>query len=100
MNGIRPVCVKCEVEMFAACNDVAVWHPVQQRIIGGIVTSDNGEEKIDFVVLGDRYECSKCGASIVTGFGKMMTGDVTLQDYLREVRDETEEKIRILRGGN
>ena len=84
-----PVCVKCGLEMFPACNEVAVWHPIEP-------VAD--EEEIDFVVLGDRWECPKCHASIVTGFGDLLTTDHVEQQILRNLRDGAEEQIRILRG--
>ena len=89
---MRPICTKCKIEMEPKRNDVAVWHPIEPIL-------ENYPEQIDFVVLGDRYECSKCGANVVTGFGKMLIAADYDQKYLREVRDGMEEQIRILRGG-
>lgn len=87
---MRPICAKCGIEMECARNEVAVWHPVKH--VNFIV-----DEVIDFVILGDRYECSKCGANIVTGFGEMVTAANKDQEHLRRVRDGMEEQIRILR---
>ena len=90
MGEIRPICANCNVEMECERNEVAVWHPMEP-VIKGL------EIEIDFVVIGDRYKCPKCGASIVTGFGKMLTAADHNQKYLRAVRDSMEEQIRILR---
>ena len=90
MGGIRPICANCNVEMGCVRNEVAIWHPMEP-VIKGL------EIEIDFVVLGDKYECPKCSANIVTGFGKMLTAADHDQEYLRKVRDGMEEQIRILR---
>ena len=90
MSGMRPICAKCNVEMECVRNEVAVWHPCEPVNI-------NGDDVIDFVVIGDRYECPKCNASIVIGFGKMLTAADHDQEHLRKVRDSMEEQIRFLR---
>ena len=86
MSGMRPICAKCKVEMECVRNEVAVWHPYEPINI-------LSEEAIDFVVIGDKYECPKCGASIVTGFGKMLTAADHDQEYLRKLRDSMEEQV-------
>ena len=92
MSEMRSICAKCKIEMECVRNEVAVWHPYEPVNI-------NGDDVIDFVVLGDKYKCPKCSASIITGFGKMLTAaDYDYdQKFLRDVRDSTEEQIRILR---
>lgn len=90
MGEMRPICAKCKVEMECVRNEVAVWHPMEP-------VKTYGTEVIDFVVIGDRYKCPKCGASIVTGFGRMMVATNHDQEKLRKVRDSMEEQIRILR---
>lgn len=90
MGEMRPICANCNVEMECERNDVAVWHPMEP-------INTYGTEVIDFIVIGDKYKCLKCGANIVTGFGKMLIATNHEQDYLRKVRDSMEEQIRILR---
>ena len=92
---MRPVCIKCGLEMFPACNEVAVWHPIEPITLN---PDSKAIDDIDFVVSGDRWECPKCHASIVTGFGNIQTGNDRTQEWLRQFRDEKEEQIRILRG--
>ena len=90
MGEMRPICANCNVEMECVRNEVAVWHPMEP-------IKTYGTEVIDFIVIGDKYKCPKCGANIVTGFGKMLTAADHNQKYLRAVRDSMEEQIRILR---
>ena len=90
MGEMRPICAFCKVEMECVMNEVVVWHPMEPLIKGL-------EIEIDFVVIGDRYKCPICSASIVTGFGKMLTAANHEQKYLIAVRDSMEEQIRILR---
>ena len=97
MSEMRPICAKCKIEMECARNDVAVWHPIEGKYAHEMVKDAIEGEQIDFVVLGDRYECPKCGANIVTGFGGMLIATNYDQKYLKEVRDGMEEKIRITR---
>ena len=89
MSGLSPVCAKCKLEMECVRNDVAVWHPWEPANLF------SGE--IDFVVVGDRYKCPKCGASIITGFGEMLTAVHNDQESLRCLRDVMEEKVKIMR---
>lgn len=86
---MRPVCVKCGKEMIPARNEVAVWHPCEPEV--------PQEDRIDFVVSGDRWECEVCGVSIVTGFGAPFIAGQHSQEFLHKVRDEAPEKIKILR---
>ena len=90
MGELRPICTNCNVEMECVRNEVAVWHPMEP-------VNTYGTEVIDFIVIGDRYKCPKCSASIITGFGKMLTAADHNQEYLRKVRDGMKERIRILR---
>ena len=99
MAGTRAICTKCKIEMNCARNDVAVWHPIEGKYAHEMMKDAIEGEQIDFVIIGDRYECPKCHASIVTGFGDMQISDYRTQEWLRQFRDEMEEKIRILRGG-
>jgi hypothetical protein len=96
---MKPICARCKIEMDCMRNDVAVWHPIEGKYAHEIMKDAIEGEQIDFVVVGDRYECSKCGANIVTGFGRMLMASNYDQKGLSEVRDGMEEKIRILRGG-
>ena len=95
MAGIRPICTKCKIEMECAMNEVAVWHPIEGKYAHELMKNAVEGEKIDFIIFGDRYECPKCKASIVTGFGGMLIATNHDQKYLRDVRDGMEEKIRI-----
>jgi len=94
---IRPICAKCKIEMECARNDVAVWHPIEGKHAHEMMEVAIEGETIDFVILGDRYECPKCGANVVTGFGRMLIGTDYDQKYLKEMRDVMGEKIRITR---
>jgi len=97
MSRMRPICAKCKVEMECVKNEVAVWHPIEGEDAREMMKYAMEGETIDFVAIGDRYECPNCSASIVIGFGKMLTAANRDQKYLRAVIDSMEEQIRILR---
>jgi len=87
---MRPVCTKCKVEMEPKSNEVAVWHPCEP------VDMYKGE--IDFVIMGDRWECPVCHGSFITGYGGIQVSGERTQEWLRHFRDAMKEQIRILRG--
>ena len=95
---MRPICVKCKIEMEPKRNDVAVWHPIEGKYAHEMMRDATEGEKIDFVIIGDRYECPKCKAGVVMEFSGMQTADYQTQEWLKKFRDVAEEQIRILRG--
>lgn len=60
----RPVCVKCETEMWAHVNGTLVID-----VIGALISEENppGYYKL---WEADTYKCPKCGMEIVIGFGQ------------------------------
>jgi len=57
MSTLRPICVKCRLEMRCAMNN----RPVKDPAVGVFPST---------YWLGDEYECPICGTRIITGFGK------------------------------
>lgn len=67
---LRPVCVKCGVEMICARNDFLVVH----------FTDNDRKKGVDSMRYGDKYRCEECGTEIVTGYGDVIFG----YDFLGE----------------
>jgi hypothetical protein len=102
--------------MVCVQNGTVVYHPYEhatpetpaQRNVGGVVIVNTDvlieggwqEGDIDFAVLGDTYECPKCKARIVTGFGKPMINYEVPQEFLQKTVKKAVEKgyaVKILR---
>lgn len=97
---MHPVCVKCGREMKPVLNGVVVYHPYEhakpqekaQEKIGNLtvvntdVLIEGGwkDGDIDFLVLGDKYQCERCGNEIVTGFGGLMIDYEVKQEWLQK----------------
>jgi len=113
MGSLRPICVNCGREMSCAKNGIVVYHllehatpgPVQQEV-GNFVVVDTDrlfegswkEGDIDFVALGDRYQCKKCGFSVVVGCSELMMATTLsgfTQEDLKRIVEEAEEKVEI-----
>jgi hypothetical protein len=97
---MRPVCVKCGKEMIPIHNGTIVYHPYEheyfkpaQEQVGNVTVVNTDvliegswkEGDIDFAVLGDTYECPKCKAQIVTGFGERMIDYQVKQEFLQKL---------------
>ena len=113
---MRPICVACQKEMKCVKNGQVVYHPYEhitpdekaQETIANvtIINTDvliegswkNGD--IDFVIIGDRYQCPNCLHEIIAGFGEPMTNQYYNQDTLKkfiERRTNSIEPIKLLR---
>jgi len=92
-------------------NGVIVYHPYEQPTPGpvqekkGNLTIINTDRliapvdttRIDFIAMGDKYKCPKCGYEIVTGFGQMMVDYTYPQEMLKKLVTNAPEAIEILR---
>lgn len=114
---MRPVCVKCGIEMKPIRNGVVVYHPYEQPELGPIqeeiqhpqlgkvqvintdrmISPDHFAGRIDFVASGDKYQCPNCGVEIITGFGKPMVDYDYPQEFLRQMVSRAKETVEILR---
>jgi len=101
--------------MNCAKNGIVVYHllehatpgPVQQKVGNFVVVNTDRlsegswkEGDIDFVALGDRYECNKCGFSVVVGCSELMMATAFskfTQKHLKRIVEEAEEKVEIRR---
>jgi len=108
--NMRPVCIKCNVEMQCEKNGVVVYHPYEepkpgpiQEKVGNLtvihtdrlITID--KTKIDFVVRGDKYKCPICGYEVVVGFGQQMVDYQYPQEQLKKIVTNADETIEIRR---
>jgi len=97
MMEMRPVCVKCGMEMTCAENGVLVYHPLEhatpgpaQERVGGIsvvnvdrlIEGSWKDGDIDFVIYGDKYRCPGCGNEVVVDFGGTI---MTSQDHMKRL---------------
>ena len=113
---MRPICVTCQKEMKCVKNGQVVYHPYEhitpdekaQETIANItiINTDvliegswkNGD--IDFVIIGDRYQCPNCLHEIVASFGEPMVDKYYNQDTLKkfiEHRINAIKPIKLLR---
>ena len=104
---MRPICIKCKVEMRPEKNGYLVAHLYErprgapEKIVGDVhvinidyAISLNHFDcgRIDFVASGDKYKCSTCGNEIVTGFGEPMVDYNYPQERLREMVEYAKQK--------
>jgi hypothetical protein len=62
MSSLRPICVKCRLEMRTVRND----RPVADPKVGQFPST---------YWLGDECECPECKSRVVVGFGRPMPGN-------------------------
>ena len=77
------ICVKCRKELTWTMENIAIYR--------NLVNED-----LEFVMIGTKFTCSKCGATIITDFGTRFASTDYDQNYLKKLKDGAGESIELI----
>lgn len=83
MTKRNAICAKCRKELNWVMDNVAIYR-----------NSVNAE--LEFVMIGEKYKCAKCGATIITDFGEKFLSTNYDQKYLKQLKAKAGECIEII----